>query len=433
MDGTPTRTLAQRIDSGASLRNQRTIKPALLILDQQSWRGGAQRVLESVLDAVENSFEVVVALPEEGPFSEQLRRRGIETWTYPLGNYQPGRKSLREAFLFTLRTILCTVQLVRAIRRRKIRLVYINGPRALPAGALAARLTGTPALFHLHNVLARRLDLLLTAGFARRVTRVVACSRAALRALLRRSPGLEAKSTVIYSGVRTTSSPQDGSSAPLPAERAAGRRVIGVVGRITEGKGHHVLLKAVARLDAHLQTSIELLFVGAPAAACPEDAACLQSLRQLAADLGLSERIQWTGFQENPDPYFRRMELVAIPSTCQEGLPLVVLEAMQRGLAIVASDVGGIPEAITDGETGLLVPPNDEAALARALRRTLLDADLRRRLGETARLRAGQQFSRETFECSIRRVVAEACGTAVELKPGTTGATVAEYVKTAKT
>lgn len=415
------------------MRNPRTIKPALLILDQQSWRGGAQRVLESVLDAVENSFEVIVALPEEGPFSEQLRRRGLETWTYPLGNYQPGRKSLRETFVFALRTALCTVKLVRAIRKRKIRLVYINGPRSLPAGALAARLTGTPALFHLHNVLTRRVDVLLTAGFARLATRIVACSKAAVRALSRRWPGLVAKSTVVYSYVRTTSSPQEGSTEPLPAKRVAGHWVIGVVGRITEGKGHDILMKAVARLDAHLQANIQLLFVGAPATSSREDDTYRQSLRQLAADLGLAEKIQWAGFQANPDPYFRRMDLVAVPSVCHEGLPLVVLEAMQRGLAIIASEVGGIPEAITDGETGLLVPPNDEGALAEALKRTLLDPDLRRRLGETARLRIGQRFSRESFESAIRRVAAEACGPALELKPGTNAEAVAECGKATRT
>jgi glycosyltransferase involved in cell wall biosynthesis len=404
-----------------------------LILDQQSWRGGAQRVLESVLDALENSFEIIVALPEEGPFSEQLRRRGLETWTYPLGNYQPGRKSLRETFVFALRTALCTVKLVRAIRSRKIRLLYINGPRSLPAGALAARLTGTPALFHLHNVLTRRIEVLLTTSFARLATRIVACSKAAVRALSRSSPGLVAKSTVVYSYVRTTSSPQEGSTEPLPAERVAGHWVIGVVGRITEGKGHRVLLKAVARLDAHLQANIELLFVGAPAPACPEDKSYVESLRQLATDLGLSARIEWTGFQANPDPYFRRMDLVAVPSTCPEGLPLVVLEAMQRGLALIASEVGGIPEAITDGETGLLVPPNNEAALAEAVKRTLLDSDLRRRLGQSARLRAGQRFSRALFESTICRVVSEACGPPLEPKPEAQSEAVPECAKAAIT
>jgi glycosyltransferase involved in cell wall biosynthesis len=415
------------------MRNPRTIKPPLLILDQQSWRGGAQRVLESVLDALEHSFEIIVALPAEGPFSEQLRRRGIETWTYPLGNYQPGRKSLRETFVFAVRTLLCTVKLVRAIRKRKIRLVYINGPRCLPAGALAARLTGRPALFHLHNVLTRRIDVLLTAGFARLATRIVACSKAAVSALSRRSPGLGAKSTVIYSCVPTTSSQQDGSPAPLPAEHVAGHWVVGVVGRITEGKGHRVLMRAIARLDAHLQANIELLFVGAPETSSREDETHRQSLRQLAADLGLAEKIQWTGFQANPDAYFRRMDLVAVPSTCPEGLPLVVLEAMQRGLAIIASEVGGIPEAITDGETGLLVPPNDEGALAEALKRTLLDPDLRRRLGEAARLRIGQRFSRESFESAIRRVVTEACAPPVEPKPEAQSEAVPECAKATRT
>ena len=86
------------------------------------------------------------------------------------------------------------------------------------------------------------------------------------------------------------------------------------------------------------------------------------------------------------------LDVVALPSWT-EGLPLVVLEAMAAARPVVATPVGGTPEVVLDGETGLLVPPRDPRALAAALQRLVDDADLRRRLGEAGKRRAVERFS----------------------------------------
>ena len=86
------------------------------------------------------------------------------------------------------------------------------------------------------------------------------------------------------------------------------------------------------------------------------------------------------------------LDVVALPSWT-EGLPLVLLEAMARGRPVVATPVGGTPELVTDGETGLLVPPRDPEALAEALRRVLDDPELARRLGEAGRARVAERFT----------------------------------------
>jgi len=87
-----------------------------------------------------------------------------------------------------------------------------------------------------------------------------------------------------------------------------------------------------------------------------------------------------------------RLDVVALPSWT-EGLPLTVLEAMAHARPVVATPVGGTPEVVVDGETGLLVPPRDPAALAGALRRLLEDPDFARSLGEAGRRRVAERFS----------------------------------------
>jgi glycosyltransferase involved in cell wall biosynthesis len=84
---------------------------------------------------------------------------------------------------------------------------------------------------------------------------------------------------------------------------------------------------------------------------------------------------------------------VFVLSSRSEGLPMAILEAMAAGLPVVATAVGGIPELVADGETGLLVPPGDADALAEALRRLVADPELRRRLGDAARTRVEERFS----------------------------------------
>ena len=98
--------------------------------------------------------------------------------------------------------------------------------------------------------------------------------------------------------------------------------------------------------------------------------------------------------------------MLALPSWT-EGLPLVVLEAMAHGKPVVATPVGGTPELVTDGETGLLVPPRDPQALAAALQRLLEDAELSRRLGEAGRRRVEERFSLDAMNRRVLQIYDE--------------------------
>src|SRR5579863_4422456 len=102
------------------------MRPAILFLEQQSWRSGAERVLEEVLRAAEEEFHPIVAFPEEGPFVAELGRRNIETVFYPLGRFRAGPKSLADMLVFPLRSLRCALWLAKFIRKRNVGLVYIN-------------------------------------------------------------------------------------------------------------------------------------------------------------------------------------------------------------------------------------------------------------------------------------------------------------------
>lgn len=184
----------------------------------------------------------------------------------------------------------------------------------------------------------------------------------------------------------------------LPA-RVPGRTRFLACGRLVEQKGYPVLLKAFARVVAEQDAELHILGVGP-----------LQpTLKRLAANLGIAERVRFLGFRSNP---FAHMEAadVFVLSSLWEGFGNVIVEAMAMGTAVVSTRCPhGPDEIITDGEDGILVPVGDAEALAAGMMRLGTDIGLRERIAERGTLRA-QDFSAEkistAFAGALRRLAA---------------------------
>jgi glycosyltransferase involved in cell wall biosynthesis len=382
-------------------------KPCVLFLEQQNWRAGAERVLEEVLASLQPHSDALVAFPEDGPFAASLRRRGIETALFPLGRYHSGRKSLMDLSAYPLRSLYSAAWLAQLIHRRSIQLVYINSPRCLVAGVLAARLTGRPSLFHLHMTFTRRADSLVAAWAAPRVSKIVACSQTAASSLASLRPSLSNAVEVIYNSIRKPilNTPSASLSAEVSTRIASSTLpIVGLVGRITRQKGHHVLLRAAAEL-ARFGKRLQIVFVGAPCENSPEDFAYAEELCALTESLGLRGSVHWAGWVDDPNPLYALMDVLVIPSVVSEGLPLVALEALQWGVPVIGSRVGGIPEVVNEEVNGFLIPPGDFRALAQRLGRLLDSSELRAELQAGARASVDNRFSAETFGRAIRRAV----------------------------
>ena len=165
---------------------------------------------------------------------------------------------------------------------------------------------------------------------------------------------------------------------PAPSRSAHETATVVAVGRLERQKGFDVLVDAFARLPEG-----RLLLVG--------DGSERAALEQQVALLGLEHRVRLTGWIEDPRALLDEADVFALPSRF-EGFPLAVVEAMLAGLPLVAADVGSVREAVVEGETGVLVKPDDAAGLAAALQRLLADEAERARLGRAARERALERF-----------------------------------------
>ena len=169
--------------------------------------------------------------------------------------------------------------------------------------------------------------------------------------------------------------------------------VVLCAGRLSTEKGHADLLEAVALITKMADIPrFRLLLAG--------DGVERQHLEQLSARLGIQEKVIFAGHASDMRPYYAMASMLALPSH-SEGSPNVVLEALAAGLAVVATTVGGVPEILEEGRTGLMVPPRNSAALAEATARLLRDPGLRCRLASVGQEYVMRSFTPETYRLSL--------------------------------
>lgn len=345
------------------------MKIAYVLLDGEVT--GGQVVARQLMRAAREAGHAALAIaPREGPMLDALREEGFEVHLLPLSRSFRIDQAGRLASLF---------------RERRVDLVdthtlFVGNQLARLAAALAA----VPLVAHAHidepfssrrgvAALQRRVD----AATAPLCAVTVAVSHEIRRTLV--SMGVpKDRVVVIHNGVPV--------EEVLHREQDAVLRVI-CIGRLAPIKGQAVLLRALALAGP----GVEVAFAG-------EDleggGAYRHELERLAADLEVADRVRFLGYQSDVKALLDDADALVLPSLL-EGFPLVVLEAMERGRAVVATAVGGTPELVVDGTTGLLVPPDTPEPLARTLGRLRDDLDLRRRLGSEGRSRVEHFFTVE--------------------------------------
>jgi glycosyltransferase involved in cell wall biosynthesis len=161
--------------------------------------------------------------------------------------------------------------------------------------------------------------------------------------------------------------------------------LVTAVGRLTAVKNYPLLLRSFARaLQSFPKAALAVVGEGEES----------EALKTLSGELGIADRVRFTGFRKEVPELLHASDLFAHTSL-MEGLPNAVLEAMAMGRAVVATEVGGVPELVAHGETGLLTPSGNEEALAGALLRLLNAPETRRRMGDAGRLRVRQRFDQD--------------------------------------
>lgn len=338
--------------------------------------GGALVDLLNIVSRLDKSrYAPTVLLSHGSEPLHTLRRIGVETVSLPLPAIRKG-KSL--PFL-----PFAVLRLWRLLRARGISLVHVNDADDAAIASVACRLVGIPCVAHMRSEMVpskfRKLrlqwpDLLIAVSEGVRE-----------KAIQGGLPG--GKVVTLYSGIDAGWAGAAGEGWRIRQAHGLSQQtlVIGSVANIAPKKGYDVLIRAVAKARQEIH-DLACIIVGA------DDRGLREGLERLGDSLGLGGRLRFVGFQEKVFPYLDAMDLFVLASV-DEGFGIVLLEAMASGKAVVATAVDGPPEIVEDGQTGLLVPPRDPEALAKALVELLKDPQRRAAMGRRGRERVETVFS----------------------------------------
>jgi len=398
-------------EEGNSSSNMR-----IVFLNPTAQIGGAERSLLDMMSSLRQaqpSWQLCLVSGDNGPLLDACADLSIPAFTVRLpsqlaclgdaGAGGPAGQEVSKAVLMT-RLALASVDaaryaraLRRALNELKPDLLHSNGLK-MHALAACAKPHGVPLVWHIHDYISSRpvMSRLLRA-LAGRCSAAIANSmsvaedfRSALKARMPVHPMWNAVDLDEFSpeGPKLDLDATSGlPTAPPNVVR------IGLVGTFAKWKGHEVFLRALAMLPRDLP--VRGYIIGGPVYQTGASQWRLDDLEQRAADLGISDRIGFTGFVPRPADAMRALDIVVHASTQPEPFGLVIIEAMACRRALIASHAGGASEIIRAGANALPHTPGDVNALAALMSKLVHDSSLREKLGQAGRKTAEEYFNRQ--------------------------------------
>ncbi len=346
---------------------------------ERTWRGGEQQIYYLFEWQISKGLEPYLLCPLKSPLGDRLEAR------YP---HRIFRKPLKGGISFAF--ALATGRIVRDL---KIDLLHLHDARAHTLGWLANLLGFAKLPIVLHRRVIRKPSNSFFTRWKYNHSSIgaILCVSQKVRKVMQAYVIQPQNVHLVYSAIdpRRWEQAMDHSPPPLSLQLSPEKLTIGFIGALEKEKGLLDFLSVAKKIIAQLPC--QFLIVGGGA---------MDSLiKQKAEEEGLCQWVNFTGFVEEVGGYLSSMDLFLFPSL-EEGLGTSVLDAMARGIPVVASNVGGIPELLQHGKQGFLADPGDIDSLAMHCLRILKDKDLRTSMGKEGVLRA-QLFSVEEMGTAI--------------------------------
>jgi len=343
--------------------------------------GGIEKHILSIIKGLSNKYEFTVTF-----FNEMAEEASSMVPLYKgAGAGVVNLEAKRKVDFYSV------CRLLKLIKKGKFDLLHVHSIQAGLLGGIFARLLSIPVIATLHNMeeaLTKPNWALLTGLVYRKFSRVICISKGVRKFVLEKTLIPPNKCEVVYYGIdiRNTFS-FAGSEMGIRNEFGISENtlLIGTVARLAPQKGHKYLIHAAPKIRRKI-SNFHILFVG------HDDRSIRMALEGEVKRLGVDDLVTFAGFRDDISNIISSIDLFVLPSLW-EGFGLVLLEAMQAGKPTVATNVGPIPEVVINGETGLLVPPENAEELAEAIVRLAEDRDLACRMGEAGKKRLEDHFS----------------------------------------
>lgn len=308
---------------------------------------------------------VVCCIKEKGVLADDIEKMGIRVESL----------SIRNRFNF-----LALSRLVRILRREGIDILHTFLFWANILGRLAGRMAQVPIIIsgeRCINLRKKKVAILIDKFTSRWTDKIVVISKAIKNTLVEREKISSEKIKVIYNGIDLSNFGVENKREKDSIPR------VGIVGRLHPDKGHRYFLEAAAQIIKK-EPKIEFLIVG--------NGPLRKELEALSNELGLSGKVIFAGECRDILKIISSLDILVL-SSLEEGLGNVLLEAMACGRPVIATEVGGVPEVVLDGETGILVPPKSPDTLAQATLKLLMNQAMAKEMGRAGRRRVEKYFT----------------------------------------
>jgi len=379
----------------------------VVYLNPSGQMGGAEMSLMDLLAsmrAAEPAWDFWVVLGEEGPLASQAKAAGAHVILSPfpralarLGDSGSGPlRALWSCFKAFPATIRYASSLRRTLKKLQPDIVHTNGFKMHVLGAWVHP-ANTPVIWHVRDYVSTRpLMKRLLSMHANRCAAAIGNSESVARDI-QKVCGPKLKTLCVYNAIDLKRYSPAGEKMDLdslaglsPSSPNTVR--IGLAATLAHWKGHAVFLRALARLPKDL--SYRAYVIGGPIYQTDNSQRTLDELRALAAELGIADRVGFTGYVADTASAIRALDILVHASTQPEPFGRVIAEGMACGRAVICGAAGGAAELIADGTDALAHPPGDDAALAERIAELVRDPELRARLGRAARITAERRFER---------------------------------------
>jgi glycosyltransferase involved in cell wall biosynthesis len=338
--------------------------------------GGAEKVIADIALGIDKgNFESHIwCLSKGGSIADELKEKGASVKILGISSYFNPLNILKLATL---------------LKKAKPDIVHTHGYFASVIGRIAANYARVPVLFnHVHSTYwdYKKRNLFIEKLLSKHTQTIICCSEAVRNFVTKNEKIDPSKTIVIYNGVDVE---RFSNSKYISAKRMElginpNDPVIGTVSSLTPHKGHKYLLLA-AREILETFSSTKFLFVG--------DGGLKEELEDQAKNLNIFSNVIFTGTRKNIPELLNLIDIFVLPSSSREGLGISIIEAMAVEKPVVATNIGGVPEVVEDGKTGILVPPKNPEALAGAVIELLNNPGKTKEMGRLGRLRIKEKFT----------------------------------------
>ncbi|MGF1678035.1 MAG: glycosyltransferase [Candidatus Methylacidiphilales bacterium] len=342
------------------------------------WGGQEIRITQELLAMRKRGHRVMLFTPTNSHIREEALRHGITV--FPLCSNR-------------LRYPLTIASLARRFRQERVTVVHTHSSRDSYLGGIAARLAGVPLVIRARHIDVDYPNRLVSRwAYAHLPHHVTTTSQKISQGLIEKL-GLDPnRLTCIPTGIDLHTY-RPATSPVLRSELLTDESVhlVGMISVLRSWKGHRIFLEA-ARSILDQRSDVSFFIAG--------EGPMRELIQQWITELSLSAKVKLLGHRDDVPDLLAALDVLVLPSLAHEGIPQIVLQAQACGKAVVGSLTGGIPEVITDGQTGLLAPTGDADATAKAILTLLENTSAREKLGQAARALAETRHGIDRMCCN---------------------------------